>query len=83
MTSLLFVFVVHRAGIWRATYLCLDCIKNVDKNWNINVLSIIHVNFDHAWAGHYPATLIILAIHTVQKSSLCEAYVCNLGPVGT
>ena len=58
MTSLLFVFVVHGAGVWRATYLCLDCTKNVDKNWNINVLFIIHVNFDHA--GHYPVTLNML-----------------------
>ena len=57
VTSLLFVFVVHGAGIWRATSLCLDCTKNVDKNWNINVSFIIHVNFDHAWAGHYPVTL--------------------------
>ena len=57
VTSLLFVFVVHGAGVWRATYLCLDCTKNVDKNWNINVSFIIHVNFDHAWAGHYPITL--------------------------
>ena len=45
------------AGIRRATYLCLDCAKNVDKNWNITVSSIIHVNFDHAWAEHYPVTL--------------------------
>ena len=45
-----------------ATYLCLDCAKNVDKNWNITVSFIIHVNFDHAWAEHYPVTLIRLAI---------------------
>ena len=38
-------------------YLCLDCTKNVDKNWNINISFSIHVNFDHAWAGHYPVTL--------------------------
>ena len=31
-----------------------DCAKNVDKNWNI--IFIIHVNFDHAWAKHYPVT---------------------------
>ena len=35
--SLLFVLVVHRVGVWRATYLFLDCTKNMDKNWNINV----------------------------------------------
>ena len=32
--------------------------KNVDKNWNINVSFIIHVNFDHAWVEHYPVTLM-------------------------
>ena len=60
VASLLFVLVVHRAGVRRATYtyLCLDCTKNVDKNWSINILFIIHVNFDHAWAEHYPITLI-------------------------
>ena len=26
-------------------------------NWNINVSFVIHVNFDHAWAEHYPVTL--------------------------
>ena len=57
MAGLLFVFVDHGAGIRRATYLCLDCAKNVDKNWNITVSFIIHVNFDHAWAEHYPVTL--------------------------
>ena len=49
-----FRFCSPRGRRWRATYLCLDCTKNVDKNWNINVLFIIHVNFDHAWVGHYP-----------------------------
>ena len=43
--------------IRRATYLCLDCAKNVDKNWNITVSFIIHVNFDHAWVEHYPVSL--------------------------
>ena len=57
MAGLLFVFVDHGAGIRRATYLCLDCAKNVDKNWNITVSFIIHVNFDHAWVEHYPVTL--------------------------
>ena len=38
VASLLFVFVVHGADIRRATYLCLDCTKNVDKNWNINFI---------------------------------------------
>ena len=56
VAGLLFVFVDHGAGIRSATYLCLDCAKNVDKNWNIT-LFIIHVNFDHVWAEHYPATL--------------------------
>ena len=57
--GLLFVFVDHGAGIRRATYLCLDCAKNVDKNWNITVSFIIHVNFDHVWVEHYPVTLIL------------------------
>ena len=39
VACLLFVFVDHGAEIRRATctctYLCLDCAKNVDKNWNI------------------------------------------------
>ena len=35
----------------------LTCAKNVDKNWNITVSFIIHVNFDHAWAEHYPVIL--------------------------
>ena len=54
---LLFAFVDHRAGIRRATYLYLDCAKNVDKNWNITVSFLIHVNFDNAWAEHYPVPL--------------------------
>ena len=29
----------------------------MDKNWNIIVSFIIHVNFDNAWAEHYPVTL--------------------------
>ena len=37
--------------------------KNVDKNWNITVSFIIHVNFDHAWAKHYPVTLIGIYMH--------------------
>ena len=57
MAGLLFVSVNHGAGIRRASYLCIDCAKNVDKNWNITVSFIIHVNFDHAWAEHYPVTL--------------------------
>ena len=64
VTSLLFVFVVHGAGVRRTTYLCLDCTKNVDKNWNINVLFIIHVNFDHAWAGHYLMSSNIIRPYT-------------------
>ena len=57
VAGLFFVFVDHGAGIRRATYLCLDCAKNMDKNWNIAVSFIIHVNFDHAWAEHCPLTL--------------------------
>ena len=57
VASLLFIFVAHGAGVRRATYLCLDCTKNVDKNLNIKLSFIIHVNFDHAWAEHYPVTL--------------------------
>jgi hypothetical protein len=58
VAGLLFVFVVHGAGVRRATYLCLDCTKNVDKNWNIKVSFIIYANFDLAWVEHYPVTLI-------------------------
>ena len=54
VAGLLFVFVDHGAGIRRATYLCLDRAKNVDKNWNITALFIIYVNFDHAWANTIP-----------------------------
>ena len=57
VAGLLFVFVINGAGIRRATYLCLDYTKNVDKNWNLNVSFSVHVNFDHAWAEHYPVTL--------------------------
>ena len=63
VADLLFVFVDHGAGIRRATYLCLDCAKNVDKNWNITVSFIIHMNFDHAWAEHYPVTLSIFVAY--------------------
>ena len=62
VAGLLFIFVDHGAGIRRATYLCLDCAKNVDKNWNITVSFIIHVTFDHAWAEHHPVTLIQIRI---------------------
>ena len=51
VAGLLFVFVDHGAGIRSATYLCLDCAKNVDKNWNITASFIIHINFDHACVG--------------------------------
>ena len=57
VVGLLFVFVVKGAGVRRATYLFLDSTRNVDKNWDINVSFIIHVNVDHAWAEHYPVTL--------------------------
>ena len=58
VASLLFVSCSpQEAGLRRAIYLCLDCTKNVDKNWNINILFIIHVNFDHEWAEHHPVTL--------------------------
>ena len=61
-------FALRFCGPWgrhqarRATYLCLDCAKSVDKNWNIIVSFIIHMNFDHAWAEHYPVTLIVLVL---------------------
>ena len=54
-----FHFVVHGAGVRRATYQYLDCTKNMDKNSSINISFIIHVNFDHAWAEHYPVTLTV------------------------
>ena len=57
VVGLLFIIVVNGAGIRRATYLCLDYTKNVDKNWKLNVSFSVHVNFDHAWVEHYPVTL--------------------------
>ena len=71
VVGLLFVFVLHGAGIRRATYLCLDCAKNVDKNWNITVSFIIHVNFDHAWAEHYLRLNIVCSVHMTQLGHLC------------
>ena len=47
---------------WQVCSSCLDCAKSVDKNWNITISFIIHVNFDHAWAEHYPVTLIVLVL---------------------
>ena len=55
--SLLFIFVVHWTGVKRATYLCLDCTKNVQKNWNVNGSFIIYVNFDYTWNKLYPVSL--------------------------
>ena len=75
----LFVFVVHGADSRRATYLCLDCAMNMDKNRNITVSFIIHVNFDHAWAEHYPVTLsatfMLLSIYMYiyRRSSRCAS----------
>ena len=31
--------------------------KECGQKLEYNVSFIIHVNFDHAWAGHYPITL--------------------------
>ena len=56
VAGLLLVFMVNWTGIRRATYLCVDSTKNVDKNWDI--FNIINVNFDHARAEHYPVTLM-------------------------
>ena len=68
VTGLFLFFVDHGAGIRRATYLYLDCAKNVDKNWNKTVSFIIHVNFDHVWAEHYPVTLMLTCIvHSALK----------------
>ena len=33
----------------------------MDKNWKLNVSFSVHVNFDHAWAEHYPVTLYFYA----------------------
>ena len=57
VANLLFVFVVHWGDGRGATYLCLDCMKIMHTDWNI---SYYHVDFDHAWAEHYPVTLSIL-----------------------
>ena len=85
VAGLLFIFVDHGAGIRRATYLCLDCAKNVDKNWNIHVTVsfIIHVNFYHAWAEHYPVTLSSMPQYTrirrMRSMSMCPSL--NYGSV--
>ena len=79
-----FLLVVNGAGVRRDTYLCLDSTKNVDKNWDINVSFVIHMNFDHAWAEHYPVTLtslpysnICLKFRTVDPStSPCRVQMC-------
>ena len=31
--------------------------KSKYTDWNINISFIIDVDFDHAWAEHYPVTL--------------------------
>ena len=49
-------------------YLCLDCAKNVDKNWNITVSFIIHVNFDHVWVEYYPVTKLQVVYYLLQNS---------------
>ena len=36
--------------------------KSIHKNWNITVSFIIHEDFDHAWAEHYPVTLNYLFV---------------------
>ena len=32
--------------------------KHTDWNIHVNISFIIHVDFDHVWAEHYPVTLI-------------------------
>ena len=73
VAGLLFIFVDHGTGIRRATYLCLDCAKNVDKNWNITFSFIIIVNFDHVWAEHYPVTLNNFQFRTIWLIKLTGA----------
>ena len=34
--------------------------KSKHADWNINISFIIHVDFDHVWAEHYPVTLIVI-----------------------
>ena len=51
----------HGGGVKRATYLFLDCAKNMDKNWNITVLFIIHVNFWPCVGGTLSRNLKVLA----------------------
>ena len=36
----------------------LNCMKSKHTDWNINILFIIHVDFDHAWVEHYPVAEI-------------------------
>ena len=63
VVGLLFVFVVHGAGVRRATciYLCLNYAKNVDKNWDITISFIIHVTLRRKaiTVSNSPVTLFI------------------------
>ena len=80
VAGLLIVFVVNGAGVRRATYLCLDSTMNVNKNWDINVSFIIHVNFDHVWAEHYPVTLILavcMVNNIIQPKILAGQTLCS------
>ena len=71
VAGLLFVFVVNGACVRRAIYLCLDCTKNVDKNWDMNVSIIIY----KLHVEYYLVTL---------NSSKNEALLCKiLGALAT
>ena len=72
---LLFLWSMGRGHQESCTYLCLDCAKNMDKNWNITVSFNIHMNFDHMWAEHYRVTLmpnnkIFLAVRVIRASTV-------------
>ena len=47
-------------------------------NWNINVSSVFHVNFDHVWVEHYPVTIMIItykSTRVVHPLRVCRYYV--------
>ena len=56
-----FKFVAHWGDIRKVS----NCIMSVHTDWNINVSFIIHVDFKHTWAKHYPVIILINALALV------------------
>ena len=56
----------------RATYLYINCMKSKHTDWNINIPFIIHVDFDHVWAEHYP-----VALNSVRRSASMKYFFDN------